>query len=68
MPMKALSAIRRSFLSGQAPFPAWPESCAELDVGTGYTHIYGDTNADLIADFEIVLTNGASLAATDFIL
>jgi len=40
----------------------------DLDAETGYTHIYADTNADLIADFEIVLTNGASLAATDFIL
>ncbi|HLP66168.1 MAG TPA: hypothetical protein VK181_01470, partial [Rhizobium sp.] len=34
----------------------------------GFTHLYGDTNADSVADFEIVLTNGANLAATDFIL
>ncbi len=32
------------------------------------THIYGDVNADGVADFEIVLTNFASVSATDFVL
>ncbi|MGZ2386201.1 calcium-binding protein [Rhizobium brockwellii] len=35
---------------------------------SGITHVYGDVNADGAADFEIVLNNGASLSATDFIL
>lgn len=34
----------------------------------GLTHIFGDVNADSSADFEIIVTNAATLSGSDFVL
>lgn len=36
--------------------------------GDGNTHIFGDTNGNAVADFEIVLAGSVTLTVTDFIL
>lgn len=37
-------------------------------IGDGYTHIFGDTNGDGVADFEVRLQGSYTLASTDFVL
>lgn len=40
----------------------------DASIGDGYTHVFGDVNGDGAADFQIRLSGGYTLAATDFVL